>query len=99
MRISTALTSYNRLVFNRIDNLDPLVPNVTHDVASLLIRNTGNQTLHISSMVLNGPFSFVSGGSTSSIAAGSTATVKMQFTGVGTRPRQPHQRHADDQFG
>jgi hypothetical protein len=87
-RIGTAnldgLTSYNRLVFNRIDNLDPLVPNVTHDVSSLLIRNTGDQTLHISSMVLNGPYTFVSGGNTTSIAAGSTATVKIQFNGVGT---------------
>ena len=79
------LATDTRLVFNRIDNLDPLVPNVTHDVSTLTITNDRfSSTLHISSMVLTGPYSFVSGGSTTSIAAGGNATVKIQFTGVGT---------------
>src|SRR5439155_21018489 len=51
--------------------------------ATLSIRNTGSSTLNISSMVLNGPFTFVSGGDTTSIAAGSSATVQIKFVGVG----------------
>lgn len=74
----------DQLVFQRIDNKDPLVPNVTHEIATLQIRNTGSSTLNISSMVLSGPYTFVSGGDTSSIAAGATATVKIKFTGVGS---------------
>jgi regulation of enolase protein 1 (concanavalin A-like superfamily) len=75
---------FDHLAMDRIDNLDPLVPNVTHDTASLLLRNTGNSTLHINSMTLNGPFTFVSGGSTTSIAAGGSVTLRIKFTGVGT---------------
>jgi len=74
----------DRMVFNRIENLDSLIPNVVHDTASLLIRNTGNQTLNISSLVLNGGWSFVSGGNATSISPGSTTTVKLKFTGVGS---------------
>ena len=76
--------SDNHLVFNRIDNLDPLVPNVTHDTSTLTILNTGSSTLNISSMVLSGPFTFVSGGNLTSIAAGGSANVQIKFTGVGT---------------
>jgi hypothetical protein len=72
----------DRLIFNRIENLDALVPNVVHDTASLLIRNTGNQTLTISSMALSGAFSFVSGGNATQISPGSTTTVKIKFTGT-----------------
>ena len=46
----------NHLVFNRIQNLDPRVPNVTHDTSTLTIHNTGSSALNITSMVLSGPF-------------------------------------------
>ncbi len=74
---------YNHLTMSRIQNLDTRVPNVTHNVASLEIRNTGSQPLTISSMVLSGPYTFVSGSGTTSIPANGTATVQVKFNGIG----------------
>ena len=72
------------LVFNRISNPDPLLPNVTHTQSTLKITNTGSSTLSISSLTFSGPYSFVSGGSTTSIAPAASATLVIQFTGAGT---------------
>jgi regulation of enolase protein 1 (concanavalin A-like superfamily) len=76
--------AYNHLVFNRIQNLDTLVPNVVHDTATIQLRNTGGQALNISSMVLSSGWTFVSGNTTTTIAAGGTANVTLKFVGVGT---------------
>jgi fibronectin type 3 domain-containing protein len=73
----------DRLVFNRIENLDPTVPNVVHDQATLRIKNTGSSDLTISSMVLSSGFQFVSGNSAGSIQPGGTRDVVVQFTASG----------------
>lgn len=76
------LPFFNRLVFNRIRELDPLFPNEVKDRATLRIRNTGNQPLVISSMALNSTsFAFVGyDGATVNIAAGSYYDVTIRFT-------------------
>jgi fibronectin type 3 domain-containing protein len=52
------LPFFDRLVFNRIRDLDPLYPNEVKDRATLRIRNTGNQPLVVSSLVLSDTTSF-----------------------------------------
>jgi fibronectin type 3 domain-containing protein len=73
----------DRLVFNRIENLDPTVPNVVHDQATLRIKNTGDNNLSITNMVLSSGFTFVSGGGAATIAPGATKDVVVKFTASG----------------
>src|SRR5205814_9904971 len=46
---------FNRLVFDRISNLDTIYANVVHDKATLTLRNTGESALNISSLAVSDP--------------------------------------------
>ncbi len=79
--------SNDRVVFNRITNLDPIRPNVTHLQASVRLTNTSGSTIVISSISsLNTvDFPIVSGGGSNiSLSPGQSRTVTMQFNGAGT---------------
>jgi hypothetical protein len=82
----------DRLVFNRIRELDPDFPNEVKERATLRIRNTGSSALSISSIVLNSSdWVIESGGSVSSISPGNFADITLRFvynrTGYGNEIR------------
>jgi hypothetical protein len=56
----SGLPSSDRLIFNKIENLDPTFPNVVHDTNVLQIKNTGDAPLSIGSLTLSGPWSITS---------------------------------------
>ncbi len=74
---------YNRLVFNRIENLDANVPNAVHDMATVRIRNTGDQNLSITSTGISGGWQIVSGGGAGTIAPGGFRDLTIRFTVTG----------------
>ena len=70
----------NSLAFNRITHPDSSVPNQTHDTATIRIRNTGDQPLAISSMVLsNADFQILSGGGATTLGVNAFVDVKVKF--------------------
>jgi regulation of enolase protein 1 (concanavalin A-like superfamily)/fibronectin type 3 domain-containing protein len=71
----------DRLIFNRIQNLDALLANRVHDQSTLRIKNTGSSALDLTNLTLSGPFQFVSGGSATTINPGSSTDVTIKFTG------------------
>jgi len=87
MLLSASLTLQNldvlpgpeRMIFNRINVLDPKVPNRVHDRGVLRLQNTGDQTLIIQSLKFNGPWK-IAGSAPTSIAPGKSADVTIQFT-------------------
>ncbi len=88
------MPGYDRLVFNRLQNLDTVYPNTVHDTVTLRIRNTGNSVLQITSAGLsNTDFEFVNSITTPiSIAANSSYDLPIKFvysrtTGTGNEIR------------
>jgi hypothetical protein len=79
-----ALPSSDRVIFNYVQNPDTTTPNVVHDTQALDIENTGDAPLVISSIAISGPWQFVGaptgGYAGTSIAAGATLPVTLQFT-------------------
>src|SRR5205823_15042819 len=76
---------FNRLVFDRISNLDTIYANVVHDKATLTLRNTGESALNISSLSVSDPSKWsILGSTTFSIASGASQNVTLQFIGTGS---------------
>ncbi|HEX8521614.1 MAG TPA: choice-of-anchor D domain-containing protein [Tepidisphaeraceae bacterium] len=77
----------NQLTFNRIQNSDNSAAskpnNITHDLETLRIYNSGNSTLNISSIVAS-PEWTIEGAVPTSIAPGAYADVKVRFTANAT---------------
>jgi hypothetical protein len=73
------LPENGRMIFNRINVLDPKVANVVHDRGKLRLRNTGGQTLSIKSLSISGPWKIV-GTPPTSIAPGKSVDLTVQFT-------------------
>lgn len=71
----------NQLVMSRVDHKDPnLTTQTDHDTVTLRVRNTGNQPLSISSMVLSDSnFTIVSGGGAQTLAPNAFVDVKVKF--------------------
>src|SRR5262249_54896282 len=42
----------NRMIFNRITNLNPTSPNVVHNVGNLIVTNTGSSALNVSNITV-----------------------------------------------
>ncbi len=81
------LPANDRLVFNRISNPDLIRPNVTHNISTLQIKNTGSSTMTISSITLDDSVDFkitAGGGSNVTLAPGATRNITVQFVGAGT---------------
>jgi hypothetical protein len=72
------LPGFERLIFNRIQIPNSTKPNYVKDTGQIKLTNTGNQTLTVGSPTISGPFKLV-GSLPTTIAAGKTATVKVQF--------------------
>lgn len=70
---------FDRLVFNQILNLDPVTPNAVHDSAMLRIRNTGDQNLSISNIVVSAPWQISAGGGAATIAPGGFRDITINF--------------------
>jgi hypothetical protein len=85
------LPSNDRLIFDRIQNPDPSVPNVTHDTNGLILENTGDAPLTLNSLTISGPWQLINapagGYAGTQIAAGSSTTVTLQFTQSSLPPR------------
>jgi hypothetical protein len=73
------LPENGRMIFNRINVLDPRVPNVVHDRGKLRLINTGGQTLSIKSLSISGPWKVV-GTPPTSVAPGRLVDLTVQFT-------------------
>jgi len=70
----------DRLVFNRIRDLDTNFPNDVHDTATLRVRNTGSSTLNVTSTnISNADFQITSGGGNFSLSAGQTRNIVVNF--------------------
>lgn len=73
------LPGAERMIFNRIQIPNATKPNYVKDTGQIKLTNTGNTTLTLGSPTISGPFKIV-GTLPTTIAAGKTATVKVQFT-------------------
>jgi hypothetical protein len=73
------IPGYERMIFNKIGTLDEETPNTFKDKGVLRLRNTGDQTLTLSNLAINGPFKVV-GDFPGSIQPGGSANVTVQFT-------------------
>jgi len=89
------LTVYNndgmpenvRMVFNKINILDPIRPNVVHDKGVLKLLNSGDQTLTISSLKLGDGTNYQiasGGGSNIKLSPGQSRDVTIQFVAEGS---------------
>ena len=81
------LPGNDRLVFNRIENPDPIRPNVFHDTGTLRLTNNGGSSITVSSIVLGDKNNWIitsGGGSNITLSPGSTHDIKIQFVGTGT---------------
>ena len=76
--------SNDRLVANRIENPDPIRPNVTHDHSELRLTNTGGSPITVTASLDNPAWKFKSGGGTFTIAPGMTHDVDLSFVGTAT---------------
>jgi len=80
------LPANNVFVFNRIENPDEIRPNVTHDKATLQLKNNSGGPITIDSLQLGDTNSFKiisGGGSNFTIDPGSTRDITIQFVGAG----------------
>lgn len=73
------LPGYERMIFNRIRNTDPVNPNYVKERGTLKLTNTGDQTLRISDLKINGPFRIL-GMPPSAISPGKFVHLSVQFT-------------------
>lgn len=81
------LPNNNRLVFNRIQNPDPIRPNVTHEKVTVTLLNNGGKNLTVSSLKLSNTslWKISSGGTTPfTLTPGASKQVTIQFIGKGT---------------
>ena len=73
----------DRLVFNRIRDVDPVVGNSVHDQATAVLRNTGSVPLTLTSAsISNADFTILSGGTGGgpiAIAPGATQSIVIKF--------------------
>jgi hypothetical protein len=86
------LPGSNRLVFNRIQNLNPDVNDVVHDTDTLAIMNTGDQPLTIRSLSLSDTtnWQLVSPPAAGTVVAvGHTLDVTVKFVAQSVPPNQP----------
>jgi hypothetical protein len=75
----------DRLVFNKFQTGDPLFPSTAdHTQAKVRVRNSGTTALSISSIVVSGPFSVLSGTGAQTIQPGKFSDVLVQFNGSST---------------
>ncbi len=74
-----ALPFDNRLLFNRISNLDPTYPNQVHDTASFSILNSGTQPLSVTGYDLSNGWEVLSGPSSFSLAPGASQSFTLKF--------------------
>lgn len=74
---------FDRLVFNKILNLDPEVPNAFKETGKLRIRNTGNQDLNITSLSTSGRFAITSGGGAGTLEPGQSRDLTITFNATG----------------
>jgi hypothetical protein len=79
------LPGFERLIFNRIRNPNPDVPNLVKDRGALKLTNTGDQSLQFSSVEIDGPF-MILGQPPRSIAPGKSVNVVVQFTATEPPP-------------
>lgn len=87
-----ALPGNDRMVFNRIQIPNPAINDIVHDTATLEIENTGNQPLTIRSLSLSDTTNWElvnppAAGTT--VAAGSSVDVTVQFIAQSPPPNQP----------
>jgi hypothetical protein len=79
------LPGVERMIFNRISNPNPDIPNYVKDRGQLALSNKGDQLLRITSIKITGPFRIL-GIAPKSIAPGKTVNLTIQFTAnVGPR--------------
>ena len=79
--------SNDRVVFNRITNLDTVRPNVTDNISSVKITNTSSSSMTIDSISLldNVDFNINSGGGSNiTLGAGQSRTITLEFNGAGS---------------
>ena len=70
----------DRLVFNRIRELDLDLPNEVHDTSTLRVINTGTSALNVTNVsISNGDFQINSGGGSFSLSPGQTRNIVVQF--------------------
>ena len=70
----------DQLVMSRVRTKNTDLPNQFHDISTLRLRNTGDQPLVISDMVLsNADFVILSGGGARTLAPGAYTDIKVQF--------------------
>jgi hypothetical protein len=74
---------FNRLVFNRIQNLDPEVPNAFKSTGKVRIRNSGDQPLVISGISASSPWAITAGGGGATVAPGGFRDVTLSFNATG----------------
>jgi hypothetical protein len=74
----------DRLVANRIENPDPIRPNVTHNHSELRLSNTSSSVMTITASLDNPAWTFKSGGGTFTLAPGATHDVDLNFVGTAT---------------
>ena len=73
------IPGYERLIFSKVGQLDPNIPNKFKDTGKLRLLNTGDTALQISGAAFSGPFKVI-GALPSSIAPGKSADITIQFT-------------------
>ena len=86
------LPTNDRLVFNRIQNLNPSVNDIVHDTDTLAIKNTGDQPLTISNLTLSDTtnWQIVSPTAASTtVAVGHVLDVTVKFIAQAAPPNQP----------
>src|SRR5581483_1617338 len=81
------LPANDRVVFNRIENPDPLRPNITHDQGFVKITNKSGSPITIDSISTadGADFQIISGGGSNiTLGGGQSRTIAIQFAGTGT---------------
>ena len=81
------LPANDRVVFNSIENPDPIRPNVTHSEGFVKITNKGSSPMTIDSISSadSTDFQIVSGGGSNiTLGAGKSQTIAIEFVGAGT---------------
>jgi len=79
------LPGFERLIFNRIRNINTEIPNYVKERGTLKLSNTGDQTLRFSDVKINGPFRIL-GLPPTSIAPGKFVHLSVQFTATAPPP-------------
>lgn len=79
------LPGFERMIFNRIRNINTELPNYVKERGTLKLTNTGDQTLRFSDVKITGPFRIL-GMPPTSIAPGKFIHLSVQFTATSTPP-------------